>query len=245
MSDKPTTPTLAAALPAILMFVFGLCAGVLVGYATWGGAQVEPAAAQMAPARAGESAQAQGGQDRRAAAPPPDEDPAVLRKRLEVHEGLLAESPEDVRLLRTVGNYHGMLGQQDEALAAYAKAEALARQKGETTQLVEILTDQAVALTEKEDFTAAFAKLDEAGKAAPSDTRSRLTAAVILMTRVMSAPTPPPGFDRKESVLRAEALLREVLVIQPNEPNAVEMLGYIESIRAQRDRGAPLGAPKP
>lgn len=239
MTLTPTSSRLAVALPAILTFAFGLGAGVVIGYVAWEGGQAAPSAASAASAAA--PGAAGGGEARRAAAPPADEDPEILRKRLEIHEQLLDASPEDVRLLRTVGNYRAMLDRQDEALEVYGRAEALARRKGETTQLVEILTDQAVALTEKEDFTAAFAKLDEAGKAAPADTRSRLTAAVILMTRVM--PSPSPIIDRKEAVARAESLLREVLVIQPNEPNAVEMLGMIEAIRAQMGRAAPAGAP--
>jgi tetratricopeptide (TPR) repeat protein len=241
MTLTPTPARLEVALPAIMTFLFGLGAGVVIGYVAWEGNQEEPAATATSSPSSPPPQAADGSESRRAAPRSPDDDPEVLRKRLEIHQQLLAANPEDVRLLRTVGNYHGMLGQQDEALEAYSKAEALARQKGETTQLVEILTDQAVAMTEKEDFLAAFAKLAEARKAAPTDTRSRLTEAVILMSRVM--PSQAPIIDRKEAVARAEALLREVLVIQPGEPNAVEMLSMIEAIRAQMGRGAPAGTP--
>ena len=246
---QPSSPQrLQVVLPAVVMFVFGVGVGFVVSWAATQAKQVEPsvdgAMAQggapmgEGPGPMGGGGAMGGGSDHEGEQAPqsPDEDPAVMRQRLALHEQLLAKNPEDVRLLRTVGNYQGLLGDNDAALATYAKAEKLARDKGESTQLVEILCDEGVSLAEKRDLVGAFAKLDEARRLSPSDTRSRLTAAVILMTRVM--PSPPPGFDRKEAVVKAEALLGEVLAIEPNEPNATQMLGLINQIREGMARKA-------
>lgn len=222
---------LQVALPAILTFIFGLGAGIVVGYVAWSGKQVTPSLEPPPMQEAAAAPQGQGGED----------NPEEYRKRLALHEALLEKNPEDIRLLRTVGNYHGLLGDNARAMEVYAKAETVARKETTTDNLVEVLTDQAVSLTELDDLPGALAKLKEAEGVAPKDTRSRLTHAVILMTRVM--PNPPPGFDRKSAVLEAEQLLKDVLAIEPAEPNAVELLGMIASIRSSMGRSQAAGAP--
>lgn len=220
---------LHVALPAALTFVFGVGFGLVVSRVAWSGRQAVPRADGMpsaaTPTTGGASPHDGDGLD----------DPQILRKSLAQHEALLVASPEDIGLLRAVGNYRSMLGENDEALEIYARAEALARTKGDITQLVNILTDAGVALAEKGQYAEGLAKLDQAKATEPQDTRSRLTAALILLTRIM--PAPPPGWDRKQAGERAEALLREVLVIEPGESNATEMLGMIASIRGSMARG--------
>lgn len=239
MESTPTesmqpTPRMQIVLPAILMFVFGVGAGLVAGYVAWAGRQVEPSGEP--PPQQAAAAQGQQGESG-------EDNPEELRRRLALHEALLEKSPDDARLLRTVGNYHGLLGDNTKAMDVYGRAEKLAREKADAESLVAVLTDQAVSLTEMGDLSAAFGKLSEAETAAPKDTRSRLTHAVILMTRVM--PNPPPGFDRKSAVLEAEQLLKDVLSIEPSEPNALELLAMIGSIRSSMGRPAPAGSGEP
>src|SRR5439155_3943945 len=91
----------------------------------------------------------------------------------------------------------------------------------------------------------AFAKLDEAQKADPMDTRSRLTAAAIYLTRIMPARTLPPGFDRKEALAKAEALLDEVLRIDPKNQFALGFQSQIDQVRASMGRPRPGAAVVP
>ena len=203
-----------------------------MGYVAWAGKQVTPSLEPPPSQEAAAAPQEQGAGD---------DNPDEYRKRLALHEALLEKSPEDVRLLQTVGNYHGLLGDNAKAMEVYAKAETSSRKEATTDNLIEVLTDQAVSLTELGDLPGALAKLKEAEGIAPKDTRSRLTHAVVLMTRVM--PNPPPGFDRKSAVLEAEELLKAVLVIEPSEPHALELLGMIGSIRSSMGRGQAPGAP--
>jgi hypothetical protein len=228
---------LKAALPAVLTFAFGLSFGLVVGHSLWAGRQKVPVAM---PEETDEEApaQADAGQE----GPSPEE----VRKLLASHAELLKASPDDIRLLRSVGNYHAMLNEQDEALAKYAHAEEVARASGDKEALAQILTDQAVSLAEKGDIIACFAKIDAAREADPKDVRSRLTGAAILMVRVM--PSPPPGWERKQVVARAENLLDEIDVLEPQNPYAREFREHINSVRQMMGRprpDAPPGAAMP
>ncbi len=219
---------LHVALPAIVTFVFGAAFGLIAGRMAFGPKPGQAhGAGQAAPARAGEAA-------RPAPAVDPAAEEADLRRTLEAHEKLLVASPDDVRLLRSVGNYRALLGKHEDALAAYRRAREVASAAGDTPQVVQVLVDEGVSLAEAGDLGEAFALLREAATLDPKDTRSRLTQVAIYILRVM--PQPPPGFDRKEAVATAERLLAEVEAIEPANPHAAEFRGIIDSVRASMGR---------
>lgn len=240
-----------AALPAVLTFVFGLAFGLVAGRILWGDAtrSAETARAGAAPAAMGGSAMGEG------SGQPPARDegpsPEKLRALLAQHEALLAKTPDDVGLLRTVGQYHAMLDEQEKALERYGRARELAEKAGDAGQAQQILIDEGIALSEAKDVKGAFAKLREAAARDPKDVRSRLTQVAIYLMRVM--PAPPEGFDRKAAVADAETLLDEVQAIDPQNPTALEFRGYIDSVRQMMGRpradapaeAAPAAPPAP
>lgn len=225
---------LQVALPAVVTFVFGLAFGLVAGRILWVG---QPAAGGMA--------QAQG-------APPPRQqqqesaggaEEAQIRAMLAAHEGLLKEKPEDLGLLRTVGNYHAILNENDQALEYYAKAMDLAVKAGDDAQVTDILIDEGVSLVEKGDIAAGLRKLEEASAREPKNVRARLTRVAVYLERVM--PQPPPGFDRKEALVSAESVLDEVDAIEPGNEFAVQFRATIDGVRQMmgRPRDPAAGAP--
>ena len=220
---------LEVALPATVTFVFGLAAGLVIGHVvTKDGepAQGPPPVAAVSP----EQVQAPAGG--------PSE--AEARRTLDVHLQLLEGKPDDVHLLRTVGNYHAMLGELDQAMARYRRAEELARAGADQAELPQLLVDRAVVHAEQGDLPQALEVLQEAAALDPEDTRSRMSAAYLYLVRVM--PAPPPGFDRRTAVQKAEILLDEVLALEPDNADARRFKDLIVSVRQGR-LGTPPAAP--
>jgi hypothetical protein len=214
-----TAPSrLQVALPAVLTFVFGLAFGLVAGRILW----VTPADSRHAGVpRSGEAEGMAGdgggmtsgeAQDMGDGSP----DPRQMRAMLDAHLKLLKDKPDDLNLTRTVGNYHAMLGENDEALVLYARAREIAETTKDEAQITDIMIDEGIALVDKNDVAGGLRRLEEASARDPKDVRSRLTRVAVYMQRVM--PQPPPGFDRKIAINEAERLLDEVQAIDPANP---------------------------
>lgn len=214
------------ALPAAVTFAIGLVAGFLVAHAVGRGRQVAPEARTAVPGAAAPAASPSGGGQAEQA-----------RELLTVHEGLLADNPDDPDLLRTVGNYRSLLGDQEGALEVYGRAEELTRGSEAGEDRVALLVDMGVAHAELGDLPEALRLLEDAAALDATDVRSRLSQVYLYLTRVM--PAPPPGFDRREAVHRAERLIDEVLAIDPHQSDALQFKQLIDSARASRPAGTP------
>jgi tetratricopeptide (TPR) repeat protein len=218
------------ALPAAMTFVFGVAVGIVVSHAiSHPPVLPAPAAAAAAPAQpAGEPADTAGEQAR-------------LREMLATHEKLLADRPDDLTLLRTVGDYHAALGHHDEAMEHFLHAEDIARRDAlPPATLAAILTEKGIVSAESGDVASALRTLEEASRLDEKDARSRVVQVYVYLTRVM--PSPPEGFDRRQAVERAEALIAEALAIEPTNADALQFKALIDSVR-QRSRPGAGAAP--
>ena len=215
------------AVPSAIAFVFGAAAGLVIGWLIATGGQTQPDApaarqAQRAPQQAAEPTEA--------------EREMQLRESLSMHEELLAQSPDNPRLHRTVGEYHAALGEHDQALAAYAEAEALAQASGDGAEIPKILFDRGLSLAEMDQYREALDALEQAAAMEPSNVAPRLIQVYIYMRRIM--PAPPPGFERRAALARAEELLGEILEIDPNNGEALQLTQAIASVRRGREAAA-------
>lgn len=224
---------LDVALPSAFSFVFGAAVGLVVGWLAATGGQTDP--------HGGDGAQASAAGSGAPAAADAAAREVQLRETLAMHEQLLADQPDNARLQRTVGEYQAMLGEYEPALARYERAEELARGAGDDEELAQVLVDRGLAEAELGRFEQSLAHLAEAADMRPEDVTPRLVQAYLYLTRIM--PSPPPGFDRREAVTRAEELLDEVLSLEPGNADARRFKDLIESVRRSRsEEGAPAPA---
>lgn len=239
-----TSPSrLQVALPAIVTFIFGLAFGLVAGKILW--------VAAPGPGSGGAQPDLRTGSAGNMGAPPPQQqaqgpDDAQMRQMLAAHEGLLEKDPANLSLVRTVGNYHAILGQNEQALTLYARAMELAEKEGNASEVTDIMIDQGVALVEQGDVAGGLKRLEEASARDDKDVRSRLTRAAVYLERVM--PAPPPGFDRKQALTSAESVLDEVEAIEPDNEFAVQFRSAINGVRTMMGRpreGAAPPAPTP
>lgn len=241
-----SSPRLQVALPAVIMFVFGLAFGLVAGRILWAGPAGHQHGEGEEIARMGEPPPEQSGGMDDASGMPTEAD---LRRLLASHEELLKQKPEDPDLARTVGNYHSMLGENDIALDYYAKAKDYAAKAGDQAKVTDIMTDEGVALVEKGDIPGGLKVLEEASARDAKDVRSRLTRVAVYMERAIASP--PPGWDRKKIVADAEAALTEVEALEPGNEYAIQYRATIDGIRQMMGRprpgmgGAPAGAATP
>ena len=216
------------AVPSSIAFLFGSALGLVVGWVVATGGQTE--------VKSSPQAMSQGGGAQQAAS-----QEVQLREALAMHEELLAGDPTNPRLLRTVGEYHAALGDHGVALQRYAEARRLIdADPSQSVELPELLFDQALSLAELDRYAEALALLEEATEVEPANTSPRLIQVYIYMRRIM--PNPPPGFDRREALAKAEALLGEILELEPSHPEALELKQAIDSVRQSR-QGAGDTAP--
>jgi tetratricopeptide (TPR) repeat protein len=217
-------------LPSLFACLFGVAAGLVIGFQVGKGGQVEAdeARSRRGPAPAGARGEEQG------AAP---DDAArremQLREAIASHEEALTEDPDNIQLLWTVAGFHVSLGQPEEALTYYARADAvMASGSVEVTdaERENALVDEALAHAGVGEMRGALHRLEEAVVMNPSGTRSRMAQIWLYVMRIM--PNPPPGFDRKEAAARAEELIIEVLEIQPGHPQATQFQQLIDSVRS-------------
>jgi len=214
---------LEVALPACVAFLFGVVTGLTVSHVVAKRNAPDPHP-NVAPAAQPD------------AAPQAAAEEAQLRQMLGVHEKLLAEKPDDASLLRMVGNYHVALQQHSQALELLSRAEAAARAQGlPPDQLAAILVDQGVALADSGELEPSLRTLEQAATLDPADVRSRLAQAYLYLTRIM--PNPPPGFDRREAAARADALIDDVLAIDPANADALQFRQLMDSVRRSRQMG--------
>lgn len=214
---------LEVALPVSIAFIFGCAVGLVVGHLVGKGGQVRPQPQQAASEG---PAQQQAPQDEA-------HSEAQMLQMLDVHEKLLVDKPDDVGLLTTVGNYRAAVGKLDEADAAYAKAETLARQgQGSTRELAQVLAGQAMVLAERGNPMAAVAKCDEAAELDVTDVQSRALQVYIYMAQVM--PAAPPDLDRKATVAKVKARIAEILALDPQNADALQFQSLIEGVERSR-----------
>jgi tetratricopeptide (TPR) repeat protein len=223
------------AVPSGIAFLFGSALGLTAGWVIATGGQTEP----------------DRGQSGRRAAPQqaaPQQDAASqemqLRESLAMHEELLAGDSENPRLLKTVGEYHAALGGHDKALEFYARAEtALRADPAFASEVPQLLFDQALSLAELDRYRESLAMLEEASEMEPQNVSPLLIQVYIYMRRIM--PAPPPGFDRREALARAEVLLADILRIEPGHGEALQLQQAIASVRSSRSapEGGSAGAP--
>jgi tetratricopeptide (TPR) repeat protein len=213
-------------LTAAIALVFGLAAGLLIGHSLGGGAPRPAPAAEVANEHDAHL------------------DPDEARRMLALHEELLARSPEDVGLLQTVGEYRTLAGDLDGALAAYTQAVDLASARGAApSALADLVLRVGVVQVERGEIGEGLESFDEAAALDPGDVSSRLSSVWVLVNRVMMAP--PPGWTRKDAVARAEALIAEVLAIDPAQPDALELRQLIDAMRRTAPGAAAPGAAAP
>jgi tetratricopeptide (TPR) repeat protein len=211
------------AVPSVIAFLFGAACGLVTGWLVGSGGQTEAGA----PAAAAAPVEGGGG----SGAPSAAQQEREMREALRMHEELLAASPDNARLVRTVAEYHAALGGHEKALAMYAQAEELIRRDGlPDEELVEVLFDRGLSLAELSRVREAIDSLEAAVELDPRSVKARLVQVFIYLRRVM--PAPPPGFDRRDSVLRAEQLVNEVLAIDPSNADALGFKRTIDSVRA-------------
>lgn len=218
-------------LPTAVAFLFGIGTGVVIHHAVTTGRQAEPGSGPER-ARAAPATPAGG-----ATAADEAAQVAEMERMLAVHEQLVEDNPDDPSLMRTVGNYRSLLGDQRGALAMYERARELQGAAAPVEERSQLLVDIAVSRAELGDTMEAIAMLEEAAALDPEDVRSRLSQAYLYLTRVM--PSPPPGFDRREAVSRTESLLDEVLAIDPDNADALQFRQLIDSVRRTRPGAMP------
>lgn len=221
------------AVPAGIAFLFGSALGLTVGWVIATGGQTE-----VSPAPSGRGAAQQAAPQQAAS------QEVQLRESLAMHEELLAGDPENPRLLRTVGEYKAALGEHQKALEHYDAAEAILRaDPSGASELPQLLFDRALSLAELDRYRESLDLLETAAELQPQDVTPRLIQVYIYMRRIM--PAPPPGFDRREALAKAELLLAEILRIDPGNREALDLQGAIESVRRGRQQSGGAGDEAP
>ncbi|MEM7243815.1 MAG: hypothetical protein AAF533_00650 [Acidobacteriota bacterium] len=223
---------LEVALPAAVAFVFGTACGGIAGWLAATGGQLQPDLSRPLPLAGSSSA------------PPPAATSAEdaererqLRENLDRHLELVESDPGNVKLWRSIAEFQLGLNLLEDARASYEKAVTLAEGEGDDEELGKILMGQALLLSEAGENVEALDLLDRSSALMPESIRPRLMAAFVCMTQLM--PNPPPGYDRKDAVERAEKNLAEVLLLSPGHPEALRMQGMIDNVRRSLGQTPP------